>query len=186
MKLIVGLGNPEKKYDGTRHNVGFAVVDAFTREQGVSFQARERFKAHIAELDHEGEKVLVAKPTTYYNLVGESVRAIADFYHIAPENILVIHDELALPFGTVRTREKGSDAGNNGIKSIIQHIGPTIKRIRIGIANDLCEHMDAADFVLSKFKPAEKKLLENNVTQTALEHIEKFINDAFEPTKITH
>lgn len=186
MKLLIGLGNPEKKYDGTRHNVGFAVVDAFTEKQGVSFQERERFKAHMAELDHEGEKVLVAKPTTYYNLVGESVRAIADFYHITPENILVIHDELALPFGTVRTREKGSDAGNNGIKSIIQHIGPTTKRIRIGIANDLCEHMNAADFVLSKFKPAEKTMFKDTIEQTALDHIEKFINNSFEPTKITH
>ena len=186
MKLIVGLGNPEPRYDGTRHNVGFYVLDAFAKEQRVTFQNKDKFKALIAEFEQTGEKIILAKPTTYYNLVGESVRALADFYKIALENILVVHDELALPFGTIRTREKGSDAGNNGMKSIIAHLGPTTKRIRIGIENDLCEHMDAADFVLAKFKPTEKKVLEDTVVHTVLNHIEKFINNSFEPTKITH
>lgn len=156
MKLIVGLGNPEKKYDGTRHNIGFAVLDTLAEEKGAKWQLKEKFKAHIAELPERS--ALLVKPTTYYNLVGESVRAIADFYKITPESILIIHDDHALPFGILRTRAGGSDAGNNGIKSINAHI-PGTHRLRIGTHAALREHMNDADYVLSKFSDDELQSL---------------------------
>src|SRR5262245_23994552 len=103
MKLVIGLSNSEPKYSGTRHNVGFSVLDAYATEKGAGFQAKDKFKALIAETTVDGEKVLLVKPTTYYNLSGETGRLLADFYKIAPEDILIIHDELALPFSTIRT-----------------------------------------------------------------------------------
>jgi peptidyl-tRNA hydrolase, PTH1 family len=129
MKLIIGLGNPEERYKNTRHNVGFRVLTAYADASDKQFQLKDKFKAQMIDLTVNGERVILAKPTTYYNNVGESVRLLADFYKIAPSEILVVHDELALPFGTIRTRVGGSDAGNNGIKSIVQHIGSDTARI---------------------------------------------------------
>lgn len=182
MKLIVGLGNPESRYDDTRHNTGFFVLDELAKEHGLKWQLKEKFKAHVAELPNK--TALLVKPTTYYNLVGESVRALADFYKIPPEDILIVHDELALPFGTLRTREKGSDAGNNGVKSLNAHLGHTTKRLRIGIQNELTPHMDAADFVLAKFTPDERCEMRDAVLPHVYTHIDKFLNGTFEPTKI--
>lgn len=182
MKLIVGLGNPELRYDGTRHNTGFFMLDMIAEDRGVRWQHKSKFKADIAEMP--GGEALLVKPTTYYNLVGESVRALADFYKIAPEDILIIHDELALPFGILRTRHKGSDAGNNGIKSLNTHLGPTTKRLRIGIDNELSAFMDASDFVLAKFTPSERKQLQTHVVPHVLEQLQKFLDGSFEPTKL--
>lgn len=183
MKLIVGLGNPEKKYDGTRHNVGFFVLDTLAEETGAKWQHKDKFKAFMAELPDK--TALLVKPTTYYNLVGESVRALTDFYKITPEDILIIHDELALPFGTLRTREQGSDAGNNGIKSMNAHLGHTTKRLRIGTHNELADFMDTADFVLAKFTPTERSDLSEKIMPIVQTHIKAFLTDTFEPTKVT-
>ncbi len=149
MKLIIGLGNPEEKYKNTRHNIGFRVLTEYAEKKDVEFALKDKFRACIAELTIDGEKVILAKPTTYYNLVGEAARLITDFYKIAPADILVVHDELALPFGTIRTRIGGSDAGNNGVKSMTQHLGPDTARLRVGVYNELRERMDDADFVLA-------------------------------------
>lgn len=183
MKLVVGLGNPETKYNSTRHNVGFSMLDIFADEIGAKWQHKDKFKAFVAELPDKS--ALLIKPTTYYNLVGESVQSLASFYKITPENILVVHDELALPFGTIRTREKGSDAGNNGMKSINQHLGDTTKRLRIGTKNKLSEYMDSADFVLSKFTPAERKTVLKSIYPHAKIYIENFLDDKFESTKVS-
>jgi PTH1 family peptidyl-tRNA hydrolase len=183
MKLIIGLGNPELRYDGTRHNVGFAVLDAFAKIKSAVWQHKSKFRADIAELPDKS--ALLVKPTTYYNLVGESVRSLADFYKIPPEDILIIHDELALPFGTLRTRYKGSDAGNKGIKSLNTHLGTTTKRLRIGTDNELSAFMDASDFVLARFTPAERQQLATSLLPHAAAQIEKFLDGSFEPTKIS-
>lgn len=183
MKLIVGLGNPETKYNGTRHNVGFFVLDTFVKEHGAEWQHKDRFKASIAELPDKS--ALLVKPTTYYNFVGESVRLLADFYKIPPEDVLIIHDELALPFGTIRTREQGSDAGNNGIKSMNAHLGHTTKRLRIGTHNELADFMDAADFVLAKFTPDERSDLTENLLPVIVRLVGAFLTGSFEPTRIT-
>lgn len=178
MKLILGLGNPEERYKNTRHNIGFRILDKYGADKGTEFQQKDKFRAHVAELNVGGEKVILAKPTTYYNNVGESARLISDFYKIDPVDILVIHDELALPFGTIRTRAGGSDAGNNGIKSIIQHIGPNTSRIRFGIYNELRDRIDDADFVLSNFTKAEDEVLAE-LSKKAAAIIDDFIAGNF-------
>jgi PTH1 family peptidyl-tRNA hydrolase len=155
MKLVVGLGNVGAHFTGTRHNVGFAVLDNFAASHNLEWTLKEKFKAIIAEGSIHDQKVILAKPTTFYNLSGESVRAIKDFYKIENTDILIVHDELALPFGTVRTRLGGSDAGNNGIKSVINHCGVDFIRVRTGIANDVLANYDAADFVLGRFSATE-------------------------------
>ncbi len=175
MKLIVGIGNPELRFADTRHNTGFALVDSYAADKGVVFKHSVKFKADIAELSSGDEKVLLVKPTTYYNLVGESVRAICDFYKLQADDVLVIHDELALPFGTIRTRQGGSDAGNNGVKSLNQHVGATTQRLRIGIWNNLRDKMNDADFVLAKFTPTERKQF-TTIATTASSHVDDFVS----------
>lgn len=182
MKLILGLGNPEEKFARTRHNAGFRVLDAYAAEKGMEWQTKDKFKALVAELTIGGEKVILAKPTTYYNQVGEAGQAIADFYKIAPEDILIVHDELALPFGTIRTRQGGSDAGNNGVKSMNQHLSPNTARIRIGVYNDLRDRIDDADFVLSNFTKAEDETLQSSLSEKAGKLIDDFIAGRFTPT----
>lgn len=185
MKLILALGNPESRYDGTRHNVGFFIADEVARQFDASFQEKSKFKALIAEATVGRERVIIAKPTTFYNLVGESYRALADFYKIAPQDTLIIADDLALPFGTMRLREGGSGGGSNGIKSLNAHGGEATRRLRIGVWNELRERMDDADFVLSKFSADEQKAL-----TAAHEHFQNVINDFiagnFTQTTSTH
>lgn len=165
IKLIVGLGNVGKDYDGTRHNIGFAVVDEFRKKNKFpAWQEKSKFKAFISEDFLDGKKVILAKPTTLMNASGDSVRAIKDFYKIDNKDIVVVHDELDLPFETVKQKMGGGSAGNNGLKSLISQIGEDFSRIRIGIKNDLLERMDAADFVLSKFSKEEMTKLKSIVS----------------------
>jgi len=181
MKLVVGLGNPEERYKDTRHDVGFRVVTRYGEAHDLTFQQKDKFKADIAELSVAGEKVILAKPTTYYNLSGEAARAITDFYKIAPEDVFIVHDELALPFGTIRTRHGGSDAGNNGVKSITEHLGPDTARLRIGVYNDLRDQIDDADFVLSRFTAGESEKLIELQPKVAM-IIDNFIAGNLDPT----
>lgn len=181
MKLIFALGNPEPRYDDTRHNVGFWVADNWVKNQASQFSLKPKLKAQIAEVRVGEEKIIVAKPTTYYNLVGESYRAIVDFYKLAPQDVLVIADDLALPIGTLRTRQGGSGAGSNGIKSLNAHGGQETMRLRIGTANSLVDKMPAADFVLSRFSADEKTSLQA-MNELVEEIIKKFINDSLEAT----
>lgn len=181
MKLVLGLGNPEEKFKNTRHNVGFRMLDEYAKERGIEFQLKEKFRAYVAELSVDGEKVFIAKPTTYYNLTGEAARLIADFYKIDAQDVLIVHDELALPFGTIRTRIGGSDAGNNGIKSMNQHLNQNTSRIRIGVYNDLRDRIDDADFVLANFTRTEDETLEQLVPKTNA-IIDAFIAGNFEAT----
>lgn len=169
--LIVGLGNIGKEFEGTRHNSGFMAIDTYAKENGFpAWQEKTKFKAFVSEDFVAGKKIVLAKPTTLYNLSGESVRALKDFYKLDNKDIVVIHDELDLPFETVKEKQGGGSAGSNGLKSIISHIGEDFKRIRIGIKNDLLEKMDAADFVLAKFSSVEKKQLDQ-VIKAALSKI---------------
>ena len=181
MKLVIGLGNPEDKYLRTRHNVGWRMLDIYADKKGAEWQNKSKFKALVAETTVEGEKVLLAKPTTYYNLSGEAGRAIADFYKISPEDILVVHDELALPFGTIRTRLGGSDAGNNGVKSISQHLGENTARVRIGVYNDLRDRIDDRDFVLNNFTRDEAGKMPE-ISKKVNSVIDDFATGRFQPT----
>ena len=159
VKLIFAQGNPGTRYETTRHNVGFLAIDYFVSLHSLAFQSKPKFNADVAEYTHGGEKIILVKPMTFYNETGISARALIDFYKIDSEDVLVIHDELALPFGTIRTRGKGSDAGNNGIKSLNAHIGPTFTRVRVGIANDISERAAPMNFVLASFSSDEKEIL---------------------------
>lgn len=153
-----------REYAGTRHNIGFACVDTLVHKTDLSeWVEKKDLKAYQASGQIAEVRVIVIKPTTFMNLSGESVRATMDFYKIPRENIVVVHDELDIPFGQIRTRVGGADAGNNGIKSIIQHLGPDFGRIRVGIKADT--PMDSKDFVLAKFSEKETKQLPHLVQE---------------------
>jgi PTH1 family peptidyl-tRNA hydrolase len=167
--LIVGLGNPGKKYDGTRHNIGFAVVDEVAKNGDFpDFTANKDFKADITEQSIGTSKVILAKPTTYMNESGTSVQKIAQFYKIPLENIIVVHDELSIAFGQIRMRIGGQSAGHNGIKSVIQHCGPEFGRIRVGIKNEYTPKDDTSDFVLGTFTKEEKQHLPALINEASL------------------
>jgi PTH1 family peptidyl-tRNA hydrolase len=183
MKLIIGLGNIGPAYDGTRHNVGFMLLDFFARADNLDWQTKDKFKATVAEGYIGAEKVILLKPTTYYNLSGEAALAAKQFYKIDNADILVAHDELALPFGTLRTRIGGSDAGNNGLKSIIACVGPDVARIRVGIATDISAKQDAADFVISRFSHQERTQLAD-IQKHALDLIGAFVTGEFNHTTV--
>lgn len=157
--LIVGLGNPGKKYETTRHNAGFLCVDLLAQKHGGKL-TKLKFHALCGEVRLRGRRCLLLKPQTYMNNSGEAVREAAQFYHIAPEKIIVISDDTALEFGKMRIRRKGSDGGQKGLKSIIQHLGSEqFPRIKIGIGAKPSPQWDLADWVLSRFTEKELKEL---------------------------
>lgn len=165
MKVIIGLGNPDINYALTRHNFGWRVIDALADHYSVELAVKSKFSALIAETTQNGEKILLVKPLSYYNNSGQVVRALVDFYKLSAADILVIHDELALPLGHVRIRVSGSAAGNNGIKSIIATLGADFARIRLGINHQERHRIPDVDFVLSKFSRQDEKIVDEVITQ---------------------
>lgn len=160
--LIVGLGNIGKQYEGTRHNIGFACIDAFAKEHAFpAWMEKKDLKCQLTSQTLGDTRVICIKPTTLMNLSGDAVQAVVHFYKVSPENILVVHDELDIPFGQLRMRTGGSAAGHNGLKSIIQHIGEGFGRIRVGIGPKTPEQMDSADFVLAPFTKTEQEALKD-------------------------
>ncbi len=161
--LLVGLGNPGKQYDLTRHNVGFLCIDSFvSRSDEMEDWLEKKSLKCLMSGGRMGEtRVIAMKPTTFMNLSGEAVRAVVDFYKISPEHIAVIHDELDIDFGQIRLRVGGSSAGHNGIKSVTQHIGEGYGRIRIGVGPKKPAKIDSTDFVLQKFADEEQSQLSN-------------------------
>ncbi len=154
--LVVGLGNPGKEYDGTRHNIGFACLDAFAKANDFGpWIDKKDLKCQQATATLAGTRVILIKPTTFMNLSGDAVQAVANFYKIAASNLVVVHDELDIPFGQIRLRIGGGSAGHNGLKSIISHLGEGFARVRIGIGPKEPEQMDSADFVLAKFNAGQ-------------------------------
>ena len=155
MYLIVGLGNPEKKYNLTRHNIGFDMIDVFACAEGISLN-KIKFKSVYGEGNILGNKVIVAKPQTYMNNSGEAVGAIASFYKIPPENIIVVCDDINFDVGTIRIRPKGSDGGHNGLKSIIYHLrSDKFIRIKLGVGAKPSPDYDLASHVLGRFPKEE-------------------------------
>lgn len=185
MKLILAQGNPGTDYRDTRHNIGFQLIDAYADAKGISFADKPKFRAAIAEFSAAEEKILLVKPLTFYNETGVSARALVDFYKLNPtEDILVIHDDIALPFGMLRTREKGSDAGNNGIKSLNAHLGDGYKRIRVGIHTELADRMDTSAFVLGTLSREERTAVTAQLKPEVIRIIDTFISGSFQPTSI--
>lgn len=155
--IIVGLGNPGKEHDNTRHNIGFDCINALTSKQEFDpWIDKKDLKCQITSKLIGSTRVIAVKPTTYMNLSGEAVQAVENFYKVSPEQMIVIHDELDIPFGQIRTRVGGGSAGHNGIKSVVQHCGENFGRVRIGIGPKEPEQMDSADFVLAAFTPEQR------------------------------
>ena len=157
MFIIVGLGNPTPEYEGTRHNVGFEVIDALARKYNIDVDTKKH-RAYIGKGMIEGQKVILAKPQTYMNLSGESVRSLLDYYKVDEEQeLLVIYDDISLDPGQLRIRLKGSAGGHNGIKNIIAHLGTQeFPRIKVGVGARPPK-MDLADYVLGHFSKEEQE-----------------------------
>lgn len=159
MKVIVGFGNPGSQYNFTRHNLGFLALDFYAKIHKLDWQNKPKFNSLIAKDDERN--TLFVKSQSFYNEVGQNIRAILDFYKLAPQDILVICDDFTLEFGKIRFRERGSAGGNNGLKSLVARLGTEdFPRLRIGTANDnLRSTVGDTDFVLSKFTPEEYEKL---------------------------
>jgi peptidyl-tRNA hydrolase, PTH1 family len=158
-QLIIGLGNPEPKYDHTRHNIGFEAIDNLALSWGASLKENRRFHGLFSEVGKNGTKMFLLKPTTYMNRSGQAVKAVLDWYKIPPESILVIYDDMDLPVGKIRLRLSGSAGGHNGMKSIISHVNSqNFSRLRIGIGKSNPDK-DTISHVLGKFAPDERKII---------------------------
>lgn len=158
--LIVGLGNPGEEYAGTRHNAGFMCLDEFARKNNFDpWIHKKDLKCELATATIADTKIYLVKPQTFMNLSGEAVQAVQHFYKLNNQQTVVVHDELDINFGQVRCRVGGSPAGNNGIKSVSQHIGEDYARVRVGIGPKKPAQMDSADFVLQDFPKAEQAKL---------------------------
>lgn len=166
MKLVVGLGNPGPRYNGTRHNIGFAVLDYLVAGSRLS-SWRSRFESEVAEMVEGVEHVLLVKPQTFMNLSGRAVWQFVDFYKLPLSELLVVCDDIALPTGKLRVRAKGSDGGQKGLRSIQGSLGTDeFGRLRVGVGSP-DEHMDAADYVLGRFKPGERDVVEDAIAKAA-------------------
>jgi PTH1 family peptidyl-tRNA hydrolase len=183
-QLIVGLGNPGKDYVDTRHNVGFRVLDELARRYGLAFGKTER-KAQIASGVIRGRKVILAKPQTFMNLSGEAVRSLSDFYKVEMARLIVVADDLDIPLGTVRLRKSGGAGGQNGMKSVIQHLGTQeFSRLRFGIGRPPGK-MQARDYVLSSFK-GDDGILAAQVIDRAADAVETWLVEGIELAMTRH
>ncbi|GLI10253.1 peptidyl-tRNA hydrolase [Paenibacillus tyrfis] len=172
MKWFVGLGNPGRQYEATRHNIGFMALDRFADKHGIKI-TQSKCKGLLGEGHVAGQKVYLLKPQTYMNLSGESMRAFMDFYKAAIEDLIVVYDDLDTPYGQIRLRYQGSAGGHNGIKSAIAHLGTqSFQRIRMGISRP-APGRDIADYVLSPFSKEEFQQMPELLDKTveAMEHI---------------
>lgn len=176
MKLIVGLGNPGKEYEKTRHNIGFMTIDKYADKLGVSI-TKDKFNGLYGEANINGEKVILLKPQSFINLSGEVIRKYVDFFKIDIDDVLIIHDDLDLSVGTYKIKQKGSSGGHNGLKNIELHLGTQeYKRIKIGISNN--KLMDTRDYVLGKLSTEEKEKLDE-VEDTVMNILDDYFKLSF-------
>ena len=179
MKLIIGLGNPGKEYENTRHNTGFMVLDRLSEKLNIEM-TQNKFKGLYGKSKYKGEDVISLKPQTYMNLSGESVRQVMDFFKINQEDILVIYDDLDMPVGKLRLRQSGSAGGHNGIKNIILHTGSqNFNRIRVGI--DRSKYIKVVDYVLSRFTKDEQDAINQgieNASDAVIDYLDHGFNHA--------
>lgn len=174
-KLIVGLGNPGKQYNKTRHNAGFIVLDRYIELKKIEMQTKDKFSGDIGIEGTGLDKIIFLKPNTYMNLSGQSISKVIQFYDIQTENILVFVDDIYLDVGTLRLREKGGHGGQNGLKNIIAHLHTQdFKRVRFGIGENKNVPLD--QYVLSNFSQSEAKTVENTII-SCLDIIDSFINN---------
>lgn len=155
--LIIGLGNPGKEYDGTRHNIGFACLDHFAKKlEFPNWIVKKDLQSQLSQLIISDNRVILIKPTTFMNLSGRAALAVQHFYKIPSQQIIVVHDELDIEFGEISCRHGGGAAGHNGVKSLIEHLSNEFGRVRVGIHNQAADTGDSTDFVLAKFSKDEQ------------------------------
>ena len=181
MKLIVGLGNPGKKYEGTRHNFGFEFLDFLAGDFGFSFQKSAKFRAEFAEIKNVPyQKVFFLKPHTFMNLSGESVQSLMSFYKLTLDDMLVIHDDVDLPLGKIRFVREGGSGGHNGINSIVNVCGGAgFNRLKLGVGRPKVVQQEVADHVLEKFSSEEAKDLQK-IFQNCAEALKVYIADGIQ------
>lgn len=165
MRLVVGLGNPGREYEATRHNVGYWWVDGLARRASVQLKQESRFHGQAGRLIDGGRECWLLKPTTFMNVSGRSVQALTQFYKIPVGDVLVVHDELDLPPGSVKVKKGGGAAGHNGLKDIIAHLGPDFWRLRIGIGHP-GDRAEVANFVLNAPRRDETPLIEETIERS--------------------
>ena len=166
LRIIVGLGNPGPEHQVTRHNVGFWFVDLLARRHGAEFRDYRKYSGETARITIEGQELILLKPTTYMNRSGLSVRQISDFYKIVPDDILVAHDELDLPAGSVRLKHGGGHGGHNGLRDTIAHVGESFWRLRLGIGHP-GNKADVIDYVLTRAPRVEEDVILDAVNTAA-------------------
>ena len=162
LSIIVGLGNPEDKYERTLHNAGFWFVDAVARKYGGQFRYEKKFDAECCRVNIQGEEVWLVKPQSYMNLSGGPVRGVMDYYRLKPGGLLVAHDEIDLPPGTVRLKKGGGHGGHNGIRDVIKHFGADFMRLRLGVGHP-GEKTRVTGYVLKRGSAEVERAVENNI-----------------------
>jgi PTH1 family peptidyl-tRNA hydrolase len=166
--VIAGLGNPGREYEGTRHNIGFALVDALAAAEGLAWKSEARFESRIAKWARGSRTLWLAKPQTYMNDSGRALRRLLDFHKLGPESLAVVYDDLTIETGRLKLTVRGSAGGHNGVASLLEHVGPGFARFRLGVGAPRPPGMDLKDFVLGKFSPEENQLL-SQLFPTALD-----------------
>jgi PTH1 family peptidyl-tRNA hydrolase len=180
VQLIIGLGNPGSKYEQTRHNVGFVFVDEIARSKGASWKMENKFHAEVCKLSISGNDVWLLKPNTFMNLSGKAVAALARFYKITPESVLVVHDELDISPGQVRLKQGGGHGGHNGLRDIIAQLGSRdFYRLRLGIGHP-GESRDVSNYVLGKASPDDQKHIDDSIYE-ALRTLPQIIEGEHQP-----
>jgi len=177
MKLLVGLGNPGKEYENTRHNIGFMVIDNFAKAKSLpSFKSK--FQGLYSIYEQQEEKIILLKPQSFINLSGEVIKKYINYYKINLSDIFIIHDDLDLPFGRFKLKPQGTSAGHNGLKNIELHLGTKdYKRLKIGISNN--KNIDTKDYVLGKLTKSEQKIIDDLLPVTT-KIIEDYTKDSYD------
>jgi peptidyl-tRNA hydrolase, PTH1 family len=174
--LIVGLGNPGKEYDGTRHNVGFALVERLAKGWRADWELKKKFSSRVAQVDRDERRIVLCEPQTFMNASGEAVQAVSDYYKLTPKQILILADDADLPLGTIRLRPDGSSGGHHGLESIEQHLGTRgFARLKIGIGRREQDGRQISGYVLGRFASDEKKVVEQ-VLERASQQVECWLN----------
>jgi PTH1 family peptidyl-tRNA hydrolase len=181
--LIIGLGNPGRKYRGNRHNIGFMVVDRLAADNGIQ-SSKVQNKAIVGDGRVAGQRVILAKPQTYMNNSGDAVGPLANFYKMPPENIFVVYDEMDIPLGTIRLREKGGAGGHNGMKSIIQHIGQDFPRMRLGVGRPP-GRMEPPAYLLQDFSNEQLPIVSDMIDE-AIRAIETYLQEGIQMAMSRH
>jgi PTH1 family peptidyl-tRNA hydrolase len=178
--VIAGLGNPGQKYRNTRHNIGFDVVEQFAAGLGGAWRPEPRFEADVAAVELDGKKLMLVKPQTFMNDSGRSLGAVLRYRKLGPESMIVIYDDLTLELGRTKLSVNGSAGGHNGISDLLERIGPGFVRYRVGIGAKPKKEMDLADYVLSQFRPDEKKLFTDRMPKF-IDQLRLIVEQGIEP-----